>query len=97
MEQNFVEIIHPCNTKQKYRIKSQEKDIKSQIPERKLQINQPYHAGVMQEEKIPKRHVVRSRMDVYIEVIYVTRNEEGMSRMFHSGDLQQQKKVNISM
>jgi hypothetical protein len=59
------------NTNQKYRtesqetdFKSQETDFKSQIYERKLSINQPYHEGVMQEERIPKRHVVRGRMDV---------------------------------
>jgi hypothetical protein len=38
------------------------------IHERKLTINQPRHAGVMQEERIPKRHVVRSRMDIYVYV-----------------------------
>ena len=36
IEYSFVSTVHPCNTKQKYRIKSQEIDFKSQIHERKL-------------------------------------------------------------
>jgi hypothetical protein len=69
------------NTNQKYRIKSQETDFKSQIHERKLSINQPYHAAVMQEERIPKRHVVRGRMDIHVQFYKYTWNEEGIVRV----------------
>ena len=84
------------NTNQKHRIKYQETDFKSQIHERKLSINQPYHAGVTQEDRIPKRHVVRGRMDVHVQFYKYTWNEGRIVRMFVSAYLQKKNKVNIS-